>query len=346
MSVIAEPLLKWYHYKGKQELPWHSPDPYRVWVSEIMLQQTQVATVKGYFTRFIDRFPTVKDLAAASIDEVMSLWAGLGYYSRARHLHLAAKLVMKQHQGQLPLNFDELVQLPGIGASTAGAILSLSRGLRYPILDTNVKRVLIRYFALLEDPGAQLNKKLWAIAEEQLPQEQVGKYNQALMNLGASICRSAQPLCNICPLHKGCLAYQNNLQLPKAKAKRIKPERQGYFAFVINNCNEVLVERRPPIGIWSNLWCPPQFDNLSQLHNSIQQRFCSRVSFHTHLSPLKHSFSHFNLLIQPVIARLTKSPAQVAETNHMWYSIEKKQQAGLPAPMNRLMKEIAKLNNA
>jgi len=346
MSAIAKPLLKWYDDKGKQELPWHSSDPYRVWVSEIMLQQTQVATVKGYFTRFIDRFPTVKDLAAASIDEIMFLWAGLGYYSRARYLHSAAKIIMKQHQGRLPLNFDELVQLPGIGASTAGAILSLSRGLRYPILDTNVKRVLIRYFALLDEPGAQLTKKLWLVAEEQLPRTQIGGYNQALMNLGASICRSAQPLCNICPLYKGCLTYQNNLQLPKSKTKRIKPERQSYFAFVINSRNEVLVERRAPIGIWSNLWCPPQFDNLKQLRNSIQQRFGGKISFHTNLSPLKHSFSHFSLLIQPVIVRLTKSPDEVAETNHMWYSIEKKQQAGFPAPMNRLMKEIAKLNNA
>ena len=341
--MIAKPLLSWYHEKGKKAFPWHSADPYRVWVSEIMLQQTQVAKVQDYFPRFIKALPQVKNLATASIDEVMSLWAGLGYYSRAHHLHQAAHIIMKKHKGRVPLEFDELIELPGIGASTAGAILSLARNMRYPILDTNVKRVLIRYFAITQQ-GAQLNKQLRQLAEEQLPQDQVGDYNQALMNLGASVCHPVVPRCGQCPLTKSCQARLRKLtdMLPHKKSRSIRPTRNGYFAFIINRRNAVLLERRPPTGIWSNLWCPPHFDDLNQLHQAIGREFGDSVSSSTQLPPLKHQFSHFSLIIIPVIFHLKKNFAAVAERKTMWYSIEKpdKQKAGLPAPINKLMKSI------
>lgn len=344
--MIAVPLLRWYHRQESKNLPWQCSDPYKVWVSEIMLQQTQVNTVLDYYPRFISAFPRVEDLAAASTDKVMSLWSGLGYYARAYNLHQAAKIVVTKHKGIVPKNIVELMRLPGIGRSTAGAILSLAHNMHHPILDTNVKRVLVRYFALREKPGSRLDAQLWTQAEKSLPHQEIGLYNQALMNLGASLCRPLSPRCGECPLSTACQARALGLteELPYKIAKAAKPQRTAYFALVMNSRQAVLLERRPPIGIWRSLWCPPQFDNLAQLKTRMHQQFGTTISQPQRLPSLRHGFSHFTLLIRPLLFQLHKDPSEVTEDTQLWYSMkhseQHNQQPGLPAPIKRLMKSM------
>ena len=264
---ISQAILDWHSDHGRTDLPWQqSNDAYPIWVSEIMLQQTQVSTVLPYFERFMARFPSINSLAGAEMDEVLHLWTGLGYYARARNLHRAAVCIKDQHQGNFPTQFDEVLALPGIGRSTAGAILAFSQEQRHAILDGNVKRVLARFYAIDGWPGQKpVENRLWELAAHNTPTEQVARYTQAIMDFGATLCTRSKPDCDNCPLQADCLAYKSGrvAELPQAKPKTAKPTKHTYMLLIRDNDNAYLLEQKPPSGIWGGLWCPPQVDALS-----------------------------------------------------------------------------------
>ena len=255
-------LLAWFARHGRKDLPWQSdPSPYRVWVSEIMLQQTQVATVIPYYQTFMTRFPDVRRLAAAPLDEVLHLWSGLGYYARARNLHRAASLICSEHQGDVPSDLAALEALPGIGRSTAGAILALSAGQRHPILDGNVKRVLSRVYRVEGWYGhGEVARQLWELAERHTPKTQVAAYTQAIMDLGATLCTRGKPACARCPLQDQCAAYRDDCvgAYPASRPRRTLPVRESRVLLLCNAAGEVLLQRRPPVGIWGGLWSFPE----------------------------------------------------------------------------------------
>src|SRR5262245_24319196 len=250
---FARQLLAWFDRAGRKSLPWQQqPTPYRVWVSEIMLQQTQVATVIGYYERFLARFPDVRSLADASVDEVLHLWTGLGYYARGRNLHRAARQLVASHGGEFPESLEEMQALPGIGRSTAGAILALSRGRRHAILDGNVKRVLSRFFGVEGHSGVlAVERELWALAEQCTPAERVGAYTQAIMDLGATVCVRSRPLCNACPSSEDCYARRHGLQssLPTPRPKKARPHKTAHAIIALRDDGAILLERRPPVGL-------------------------------------------------------------------------------------------------
>jgi A/G-specific adenine glycosylase len=342
---FSELVLGWFDRHGRKDLPWQrDPSPYRVWVSEVMLQQTQVAVVIPYFERFMVRLPTVDALAAVPPDVVMHLWSGLGYYARARNLHRAAGLIVADHGGDLPSDLPTLRALPGIGRSTAGAILSLALGQRQVILDGNVKRVLARCFAVPGWPGrAEVLGTLWELAERCTPAEQVGAYNQAMMDLGATLCTRSAPTCDRCPLARRCaaLAAGDATAFPAPKPRRILPVRQVLMLVLRNAAGEVLLERRPPVGIWGGLWsfpeCRPETDPAD---------WC-RVNLGAHLlgveklPPRRHSFSHFHLDITPLALDCGGSATWVADgEQHRWCDPDGARTLGLAAPVARLLAEL------
>jgi A/G-specific adenine glycosylase len=263
-AEIADALLPWFDRHGRHDLPWKAgADPYRIWLSEIMLQQTQVTTVIPYYERFLEAFPDADALAAAEVDAVLARWTGLGYYARARNLHRAARAIVDDHGGRFPADVDALAALPGIGRSTAGAIAAQAFGVRAPILDGNVKRVITRLAAVEGWPGrTAVARELWALAEDWTPAERVADYTQAVMDLGATVCTPRRPACDACPLADRCLARARGLQhrLPTPKPKREKPERRTRMLLIQDPDGAVLLERRPPQGIWGGLWCFPQQD--------------------------------------------------------------------------------------
>ena len=257
-------VLDWFKQHGRTHLPWqHDVSPYKVWLSEVMLQQTQVATVIPYFERFIQRYANVHALATAPLDDVLHLWSGLGYYSRARNLHKAAQCVVNQYAGHFPQTLDELVTLPGVGRSTAGSILALAYHQQAAILDGNVKRVLCRHFAIDGWPGqSKVANQLWTVAESHTPKQHVAMYTQAMMDLGAMVCTRSKPQCNQCPLSNSCqaAAQQQQLDYPGKKPKKIIPTRHATFLLLQNQSQQILLQQRPPTGIWGGLWCLPQCD--------------------------------------------------------------------------------------
>ncbi|MDA0977532.1 MAG: A/G-specific adenine glycosylase, partial [Proteobacteria bacterium] len=293
-NAFADRLLDWFDSHGRKDLPWQLEiSAYRVWVSEIMLQQTQVATVIPYFERFLARFPTVDRLAAANQDEVLHLWTGLGYYARARNLHKAAQQVMTDYNGEFPQTLEELTALPGIGRSTAGAILSICFGVRAPILDGNVKRVLTRVFAIEGWPGqAAVQKQLWAKADELTPSTRVADYTQAIMDLGALICRRSSPDCGACPFESDCLARQEDRikAFPGSKPRKALPVRSTCM-MVIQGKDGVLLEKRPPTGIWGGLWSLPESDEPEAF---LEQHGLQATEIAS-LAPFRHSFTHYHL---------------------------------------------------
>jgi A/G-specific adenine glycosylase len=343
-APFADLVLDWFDRHGRKDLPWQrDPSPYRVWVSEVMLQQTQVAVVIPYFERFMARLPTVAALAAAPPDLVLHLWSGLGYYARARNLHRAAGMIATHHAGELPANLTRLQALPGIGRSTAGAILSLALGQNYAILDGNVKRVLARCFAVPGWPGrAPVLARLWALAERCTPRERVGAYNQAMMDLGATLCTRAAPACGRCPLAGACaaLALGDIAAFPAPKPRREVPARQVWMLVLRNAAGEVLLERRPPLGIWGGLWslpeCPPGGDAADWCRGHL-----GAVPVQVEkLPPRRHSFTHFRLDIQPLVVDLDQVPALVADGDHrIWYDPRSPSHLGLAAPVARLLIE-------
>ena len=299
-------LLRWFDVHGRKNLPWQSdPTPYRVWISEVMLQQTQVATVIPYYQRFMERFPTVGSLSAAPDDEVMHLWTGLGYYARARNLLACARVLVAEHGGAFPAGIDAVMALPGIGRSTAGAILALSRGERHPILDGNVKRVLTRVFGIDGDPGsAGVIAALWTQADACTPGERVGAYTQAIMDLGATLCTRSRPACTVCPMNEFCVAAREGRQaeLPGQKARRARGSREATLLIAETGSAQgraVLLERRPSPGIWGGLWAPPQFESRAQALEWCRREFGEFGAEET-LEPIEHAFTHFDLRLNPV----------------------------------------------
>lgn len=338
-AAFSTAVLAWYDQHGRKDLPWQQDvNPYRVWVSEIMLQQTQVATVIPYFQRFMQSLPTVQDLAAADPDEVLHLWTGLGYYSRARNLHKTAQIIVAEQGGQFPNSLERLIELPGIGPSTAGAIASLSLGIRAPILDGNVKRVLTRYHAVAGWPGvARVQQQLWEIADSHTPQQRFDHYTQAMMDLGATLCTRSKPACSSCPVQQGCqaLAQGQPTAYPHSKPRKATPVRQCVMPLLVNPEGEVWLERRPDSGLWGGLWCPPQLDDQQAFNELIASLGWDVLEVET-LEPLRHTFSHFHLDIQPLLVRVCPGD-RVAEAGQVWYNLQQPSRLGLAAPVSKLL---------
>ncbi|WP_051623234.1 A/G-specific adenine glycosylase [Hydrogenovibrio marinus] len=336
-SRFADCLLGWFDVFGRHDLPWQHPkSPYSVWVSEIMLQQTQVQTVISYFERFMLAFPTVQDLAAASQDDVLSHWAGLGYYARGRNLHKAARIIISEHDGEFPSHFDEIVSLPGIGRSTAAAILSIAFKQKYAILDGNVKRVLSRYDAIDQWPGEkQTEAKLWHRAEVLMQTERADDYTQAIMDLGATICRRSKPLCAECPVKAGCQALKADKvgAYPVSKPKTEKPTRQVVMLLALDG-EQIFLQKRPQTGIWGGLWSLPQFDNEAQLSAVLPQT--GEQSVLETLPEFKHSFTHYHLIIQP---RMVEADAKAWALAGQWMNLSQALEMGLPAPIRKLIEK-------
>ena len=310
-----------------------------------MLQQTQVTTVVPYFERFMQRFPDVRALADADLDHVLRLWSGLGYYARARHLHRAARQIRDSFDGAFPTRFDDVAALPGIGRSTAGAILALSRGERHAILDGNVRRVLARYFGVDGDPTRRRTQEtLWEHAERCTPREDVATYTQAIMDLGATLCTRHQPRCGVCPLAHDCHARLHGRQheLPAPRPVRRRDRRQSFMLLAVSASGDVLLERRAPSGIWGGLWCPPQFQS-----RDAAERFADRVSGTpsrqlTPLAPLSHTFTHFDLTLMPLHLRCGSASGvepELPDGLH-WHTLRDVTAVGLPAPVKRLLQQL------
>jgi A/G-specific adenine glycosylase len=355
-SPLATPLLAWHATHGRHDLPWQRDrTPYRVWVSEIMLQQTQVATVIGYYERFMARFPDVASLAAAPADEVLHLWSGLGYYSRARNLQRAAQQVVAGHGGELPASTEGLAALPGIGRSTAAAIRALAAGERAAILDGNVRRVLARYFAI-EGPlaGRVVEQRLWQLANDCTPATGVATYTQAIMDLGATVCVRTRPLCAVCPLASECGARRSGLQasIPAPKPRAARRTRATVLLIALHRAGTVLLERQPAPGIWAGLWCPPQFADPAAAREWAQLGLAAPRYVPDALAPFRHVFTHFDLDVTPLLVHCD-GPAGVADCarqeggNHgmMWLDLAAPQEVGLPAPVTRLLAEARALRN-
>ena len=341
---ISARLLTWFDRHGRKELPWQRDiTPYRVWVSEIMLQQTQVATVIPYYDRFLQRFPDVRALAAASEDEVLHLWTGLGYYSRARNLHKAAQQVCRDFDGDFPSRAEQLEQLPGIGRSTAGAIASIAGQQRAPILDGNVKRVLARFHAVPGYPGetATLNT-LWDYAETHTPQTRLPDYTQAVMDLGATLCTRARPACGICPLSDDCLARAqgNPSDYPGKKPKKTLPVKSTRM-LIIERDGDVLLHKRPPTGIWAGLWIFPQIESDADPIAHCAEQLQMQVELTERWAPWRHTFSHYHLDIEPLRLKLIAAADRVTESSQqLWYDRARPAAVGLAAPVAMLLQRL------
>ena len=346
--TIAPRLLHWFDHHGRHDLPWQQDrSPYRVWVSEIMLQQTQVTTVIPYYQRFMARFADVEALAAAPLDDLLHHWSGLGYYARARNLHRAAQQICQQHAGRFPNRLDEVMALPGIGRSTAGAILAIACGQRHPILDGNVKRVLCRYHAIDGWPGTRaVEKALWQLAEAHTPARRVADYTQAIMDLGATLCRRTRPRCQDCPLRQGCLALAHDRQaeLPTPRPKKKIPTRQTAMLLLRNPRGETLLQHRPPAGIWGGLWSFPELG--ANLDDEAIRHWCRDTLGHeivveSRWPRLRHTFSHFHLDIEPVVANVIAEQLSIAEASpQRWHPVGEPPDFGLAAPVHTLLQRL------
>jgi A/G-specific adenine glycosylase len=344
---FSSALLAWYDQHGRKHLPWQQDrNPYRVWVSEIMLQQTQVSTVIPYYHKFMLRFPTVQALAEAPEDVVLHHWTGLGYYARARNLHKTAQQVSRQLGGVFPQSVDELSALPGIGRSTAGAILALGSGKRAVILDGNVKRVLTRVFCVEGWPDQpKVQAGLWRMAEDCTPQERCADYTQAIMDLGATLCSRSRPACGLCPLQHLCGAWASNRtdEFPQRKPRKQLPVKATYMLiFHDQDASRVLLEKRPPQGIWGGLWSFPETDDISAFDASLQGQLLTNEKDLQRWSPLRHTFSHYHLDITPVLIPLNRSHVSVMENERWhWYDLRLPDEVGLAAPVKKLLEKLA-----
>jgi A/G-specific adenine glycosylase len=347
-SEFRRRLLRWYDRHGRHDLPWQkNRTPYRVWVSEIMLQQTQVATVIPYFQRFMQRFPNLKQLATAPLDDVLHLWTGLGYYARGRNLHKAAQLIHSEHGGRFPRDLETVMSLPGIGRSTAAAILAQACEQPHAILDGNVKRVLSRFHAIEGWPGLpQIEAQLWGLAERYTPQQRIVDYTQAIMDLGATLCRRGTPNCPACPLQKGCVAYYQGrvAEFPHSKPKKQLPLRQTHMLLLEDAARHLLLVQRPPAGIWGGLWCLPECPENTHIEQWCRSQYGLDIAALSFLPTLQHSFSHFRLEIQPIRAQVTLSGDKVLESAPtVWYNPKTPQRLGLPAPVKTLIEQFRSL---
>jgi A/G-specific adenine glycosylase len=347
MTAFAQALLRWHSKHGRKDLPWQQdPTPYRVWVSEIMLQQTQVATVIPYYLRFMQSFADIDRLANASTDDVMHHWSGLGYYARARNLHRAAQSIRDEHNGIFPIDFDEVIALPGIGRSTAGAILSLACGQRHPILDGNAKRVLARFHAIDGWPGAAaVLKELWALADEHTPRRDVAQYTQAIMDLGATVCTRSNTDCGACPICDSCTALEQDAvdNFPQRRPPKVKPLRQTHMVLAHID-GAVYLQRRPAKGIWGGLWSLPELSSEEDVNQWCERELNARPEELDHWNTMRHSFTHYDLDIQPIAVRLSKQSSTVRDTEDgVWYEIGSPPPGGIAAPVSKLIQTLSTL---
>jgi A/G-specific adenine glycosylase len=338
---FAKQVVDWYQLHGRKTLPWQiNKTPYKVWVSEIMLQQTQVVTVIPYFQRFLKSFPTLEALANADEDHVLHHWTGLGYYARARNLHKAAKLIVAEHNGQFPTDIDEVIALPGIGRSTAGAILSLSLGQHHAILDGNVKRVLARFFLVAGWYGnKKVENQLWQLVEQVTPKNNITQFNQAMMDLGASLCSRTKFDCGPCPLVDQCDAHKLKRvkEFPNSKPKKKNPTKQCVMAILKNN-NHVLMEKRPASGIWGGLYGFFEFDSEDAMDIWLAKQGVSGKK--TQLATFQHVFSHFNLIITPIVVTVSQLPLSVGERDMISFDLLTPQAVGLATPTKKMIKNL------
>ncbi|MBA0921876.1 MAG: A/G-specific adenine glycosylase [Nitrosospira sp.] len=339
MSEFSSHLIAWQEMYGRHNLPWqNTTDPYLIYVSEVMLQQSQVATVMSYYSKFIERFPDIKTLASATQEEVLRYWSGLGYYSRARNLHQSAVIIVNTHQGIFPQDFSAMQLLPGIGRSTAAAVASLAFNQNQTILDGNVKRVLARHFLIEGWTGlSKVEKQLWLIAETMLPKKNIAIYTQGLMDLGATLCTRAKPKCGVCPLQVSCGAYQQKRvhELPTPKPHKIIPKKQTAMLILLHN-NKVMLEKRPPTGIWGGLWCFPEIPVNENATVYCAQHLGMKVESLTNMLPLDHVFTHFQLRIYP---RLLQTFTQISdcESERVWITFNDALISAIPTPVRKLL---------
>ena len=343
MSEFAERVVAWQRRHGRHDLPWQGTrDPYPVWLSEVMLQQTQVAAVIPYFQRFITRFPDVASLASAGQDDVLALWSGLGYYARARNLHRAARIVVERHGGIFPGQFETIAALPGIGRSTAAAIAVFVSGARQPILDGNVKRVLARCFGIPGLPGEKKSeKRMWELAAGLLPERDVEAYTQGLMDLGAGICTRRRPRCEVCPLGDECAARRENRisELPSPRPRKPVPEKSTVMLILQRN-GEVLLEKRPEPGIWGGLWSFPEVSDAKEAAKLSRGRFGAAVTTGGTLPVIRHGFTHFALTIMPALLRVTRMEPRAQSPDHVWLTVEDAIGAAVPAPVRVILRRL------
>jgi len=342
LDSFAARLIVWQRTQGRHDLPWQRQNAYRIWLSEIMLQQTQVATVIPYYLRFIASFPDIARLAAASEEQVLAHWSGLGYYARGRNLHRAARIMVERHGGEFPRQLADIMALPGVGRSTAAAICALVYHERCAILDGNVKRVLARYCGVEGWPGMrQVEQRLWRHAEALLPQQDIAVYTQALMDLGATVCTRSNPRCAVCPVRADCVALhsERTAELPTARARKKIPERRANFLLLLYG-NDILLEKRAPSGIWGGLWCPPQTgaDKIEELNYLRANGLVAHERIE--LTPFVHVFTHFKLHITPVLLRLSGKPLQCAEPGCLWLDAGAALEAAIPAPVRHLLQGL------
>lgn len=347
---FGQKVVRWYHQQGRKHLPWQQDKtPYRVWISEIMLQQTQVATVIPYYLRFMESFPTITDLANAEEDVVLHHWTGLGYYARARNLHKAAKIMLTDYDGEFPNDIAQVIALPGIGRSTAGAILSLSLKQHHPILDGNVKRVLARSYLVEGYNGlSKFDKALWQLSEQLTPAIETDSFNQAMMDLGATVCTRSKPNCELCPVEKSCLAKASDQQAnyPQKKPKKKIPEKKTIMVIprvTDKTSDKVLMEKRPPTGIWGGLWCFHEVDKESEVKSLMSELSLKPLSSQV-LPEFRHTFSHFHLDITPIVVDcMILTTTKINEPNQQkWYDLHQGLSVGLAASTQKLLTLLTK----
>ncbi len=343
MQNFSSRIIAWQRQHGRHTLPWQaSRDPYRIWVSEIMLQQTQVASVVPYFQRFIEHFPDLQSLASASQDAVLAQWSGLGYYSRARNLHRAAQRISEYHAGQFPHDIELIQSLPGIGRSTAAAIAALAFGQTHAILDGNVKRVLTRHAGISGWPGDKVvEARLWTLAKARLPTKNIEAYTQGMMDLGASVCTRTRPACLTCPVARDCVGLQKNLidKLPTPPSKKKLPEKQIRMLMLLDQ-QQILLQRRPSSGIWGGLWSLPELEVEADPLSYCQTHFGLNVRHTASLPVILHSFTHFKLHIHPIVMRISSHSGLSPDPQHRWLAAHSALDMGLPAPVRKLLLQL------
>jgi A/G-specific adenine glycosylase len=356
MHSFSSRLIAWQRTHGRHHLPWQGANAYHVWLSEIMLQQTQVATVIPYYQRFVASFPTIAALAVATEDQVLAHWSGLGYYARGRNLHRAAQIIVEKYRGEFPREFEQILELPGIGRSTAAAICALAYHERRAILDGNVKRVLARYCGISGSPSEKsVEEKLWQQAETLLPPLPPGEgwgggeaveysaistYTQALMDLGATLCTRSKPKCDVCPVSSDCVALQSGRvnKLPTPRVRKAIPERHAVMLMLMHG-NDILLEKRPGSGIWGGLWSLPQFDDEEAAKNWFVKNGMS-ASSGVRLETFIHTFTHFKLHISPLMIHLSRKPTLAAQPGSVWLNVEDALSAAIPTPVRALLNKL------
>ncbi len=344
MTDFATKVIGWQRRHGRHDLPWQNTrDVYRIWLSEVMLQQTQVAAVIPYYRRFLRRFPRLKALAAAPLDDVLAVWSGLGYYARARNLHRAAQRIVTEHRGRFPRSFEAVLALPGVGRSTAAAICVFAFGDRHAILDGNVKRLMARCYGIAGYPGdAKTTARLWRRTEQLLPLRNVETYSQGLMDLGAAICVRGKPRCEVCPVAPDCVARRRGTigRLPAPRPRKSLRQRRTHM-LVLLHAGQVLLEKRAASGVWGGLWSLPEVASGTDIAALCAQRYGAQIATHAKLPTVAHGFTHFRLDIEPHCLGVARVAPRAAAPGARWLPLEDALSAAIPAPVRRILAALA-----